>query len=183
MTCVLAQLLSLVTCRCLWLTRVVMVEIKTKQNQALQQRWHSGEAPWAPRALPVSIIGHGHDLRIGGQVHYLCPHQQTSVVNGFNQKGKVTQMSYVNEKKPRLGRIASPVVVCVCLYLRVHLHTYIRSTPWNTRRDSNKNNARYNWYLASNCCTEWAWFLYFKQLCDLFFKIAVLGIFWIQERV
>lgn len=42
------------------------------------------------------------------------------MMNEFNQKGKVTKMSYVNEKEPRLVRVASPV-----LYVCVYTHTYI----------------------------------------------------------
>lgn len=52
----------------------------------------------------------------------------------FNQRGKVTKMSYVNEKEPGLGGLppTSPEGgVCVC------------SIQWN-RRDINKNKASYN---------------------------------------
>lgn len=42
------------------------------------------------------------------------------MMNEFNQKEKVTKMSYVNLKKPRFVRVASPVI-SVCVYT----HTYI----------------------------------------------------------
>ena len=47
------------------------------------------------------------------------------MTNEFNQNGKVTKMSYVNEKEPRLVRVASPVI-SVYLYTHTykHIHTY-----------------------------------------------------------
>ena len=64
------------------------------------------------------------------------------MMNEFHQKGKVTKMSYVNEKEPGLVRVASPVI-SVSVYTYLQTHTYIYS---EIIKEINiyKNNVPYN---------------------------------------
>ena len=54
------------------------------------------------------------------------------MMNEFHQKGKVTKMSYVNEKEPGLVRVASPVI-SVYLYTHTYKHIHIYSDIANTK--------------------------------------------------
>lgn len=62
------------------------------------------------------------------------------MMNEFHQKGKVTKMSYVNEKEPGLVRVASPVI---SVYLCTHTYKHIYS---EIIKEINiyKNNVPYN---------------------------------------